>query len=166
MSNVSFRNSWCWQKGKASPISEVFSYAFEGMWCESGKGPRKNFEKARNLKSAPEICRYDLLLGQRDTYLKNVLEENNIHSHTGVIVECKDFAPDITIKYAKDSVSSRFVVSYMWLAVHKSSTVALRMFVHTLKWYTGGIPRVRLYLSGRSQIDNICCKTNKEASLD
>jgi len=89
-----------------------------------------------------------------------------MHSHTDVIVECKYLPGYITIKYAKDAVCVRFVVSYMWLAIHKSSTVALRMFVRTLKWYRGGIPRVRLYLSGRSQIDNICCKTNKEASLD
>jgi len=27
-----------------------------------------------------------------------------MHSHTGVIVECKDLPPYITIKYAKDTV--------------------------------------------------------------
>lgn len=54
----------------------------------------------------------------------------------------------------------------MWVAVHKLSTIALRMFVCTFKWYTGGIACMSLYLSGRSQIDNICCKTNKEASVD
>jgi len=89
-----------------------------------------------------------------------------MYIHTDAIVECKGLPRCISKQYAEDAVSVRFVVSYMWLAVHKSSTVALRMFVHTLKWYTGGIPRVRLYLSGRSQIDNICCKTNKGASLD
>jgi hypothetical protein len=66
------------------------------------KSIQKNFENARNIKSASKICRHDLLLGHKNIYPKNVLEENNtVHSDTDVIVRCKAFPRYITKQYVK-----------------------------------------------------------------
>lgn len=54
------------------PISEVFHKLLRLCDANAETDPDQTFENARNLKSAPKICRYDLLLGQRDRYVKNV----------------------------------------------------------------------------------------------